>query len=142
MPEAGTRYLVSVLRHRTVKGVLVTGRAGHSRIRPLGAESGRHFIRGGLLLGHGPGLTTARLLLLLLMLLLLLELKALLQLQQLSHEVQVWRYDWTGRLDHFVRIHHGQLSVAHDVRYGHGRRPRYTGLTVNQHASAGLPCTF
>lgn len=134
--------------------------------RGLGAEAGRQFVCGRLmLLGNGPRLSAPRLLLLLMLLLLmllllmlllllllmllllmllllLLLLQILFQFQQLAHEVQVGRYDRPGQLDHLVRVHHGDLPVSHHVRDGDGRRPGYAGLTVDQHATAGFPCAF
>lgn len=105
----------------------------------LCTASGRQLVRGRLLLGDRPRLAAARLLLLLL---LLLVLKTLFQLQQLTHKVEVGRYDRPSCFDHFVRVHHGHFPVAHHVSDGYGRRPGDAGLTVDQNASAGFSRVF
>jgi len=127
----------------TVQSVVITMR----RATTLRAEPGRQFVRGGLLLrllvlDDRPRLTAPGLWLLLLLLLLLLVLQTLFQFEQLPHKVEVGRYDRPGSLHHLVRVHHGDLPVAHHIRDGYGRRTGYAGLTVYEHATAGFPRAF
>lgn len=63
----------------------------------------------------------------------------LLQLQQLSHEIQVRRDDGSGQLDQLVSFRQRDRFVSHDVRYRDGRTATDTGLTVQQHGGALFP---
>lgn len=65
--------------------------------------------------------------------------QALLQLQQLAHEVQVRADDRARILHQLVRLHHRQALVPHYVGDGDRRATRHAGLTMHQHAAAGLP---
>lgn len=65
--------------------------------------------------------------------------QALLELQQLTHEVQVRADDRTRVLHQFVRLHHRQAFVPHYISDRDCCAARYTSLTVHQHAASSLP---
>ena len=65
--------------------------------------------------------------------------QALLQLHQLTHEVEVRRNDGTFRLDEFVSVAHAHQSVLHNVGDGDCGRARDASLTVDQHSTVSLP---
>lgn len=63
----------------------------------------------------------------------------LFQLQQLTHEVEVRRDDWTGKLHHLVGFQQRDGLVAHDVGYRNRSATADTGLTVQQHGGTFFP---
>lgn len=65
--------------------------------------------------------------------------QALLKLQQLTHEIQIRTDDRTCVLHQLVRLYHRQTLVPHYVGDRDRCTARHAGLTVHQHAAAGLP---
>ena len=61
------------------------------------------------------------------------SLKALLELEQLAHEVQIGRNDGTPLLDHRVRLDQSERRVTHQVGDGDGRRSRNSRVAMDQH---------
>jgi len=67
------------------------------------------------------------------------SLKALLELEQLAHEVQIGRNDGTPLLDHRVGLDQSERRVTHQVGDGDGRRSRNSRVAMDQHGSVRFP---
>lgn len=65
--------------------------------------------------------------------------QTLLELQQLTHEVQIRTDDWTRALHQLIRLHHRQALVSHYVGDCNRRAARHAGLTMYQHTTSGFP---
>lgn len=63
----------------------------------------------------------------------------LLQLQQLTHKVQVGRDDGPGQLHHLVRFQQRDGLVPHDVGYRNRGAAADSGLAVQQHGGTTFP---
>lgn len=59
--------------------------------------------------------------------------ETLLELQQLAHEVKIWRDDRSRHLHQLVSLQQRQRLVAHHIGNGNGSRSRDAGLTMQQH---------
>lgn len=66
--------------------------------------------------------------------------ESLLELQQLSHEVEVRADDGTRVLHQLVSLHHRQAHVSHYVGDCYRRAARYARLTVHEDAPTRFPC--
>ncbi len=66
--------------------------------------------------------------------------QSLFKLQQLAHEIEIWRNDWTTLFDHRVGFDQAQLGVTHQVSDGDSRRTGDASVAMNQHCSAAAPC--
>ena len=66
-------------------------------------------------------------------------LEALLELEELPHEVEVGGDDGPSRLEHLVRFDHGETPVPHDVGNCDGWGAGDPRLAVHQDAPSALP---
>lgn len=90
------------------------------------------------LLGTTRSIHRARLTLVVVVLAALHVSQRLLPLDQLSHKVQIGRYDRALVLDKLVGLVHGELLVPHDISDGDGGRPRDARLAMHQHSAVVL----
>jgi len=62
----------------------------------------------------------------------------LFKLPQLTHKIEIGRYDGSLGLDEFIGVSHGHGVMLHEVGYSYGGAPTNASLAVDQDSRASL----